>query len=339
MASISTTAPSSAGLRPMNLAYLLSSRLVDVQEVIVSHLGPKDFFALERTSRGVRTSIKEAKECVIYNIDRKLNKYFDNPNAFRQVQAKTGALIGGEFARNFFANQLLESSNELHIYCVYYEGYREEDRKTLFKFLETSGWRPCLGPHSQLSTSTTFFHDSKAMADLTVLVHCNYCSGLAKLLRDASTTASLNFILWNKAYALFPQETFVEDQAYLLRNLTDVAKGEVDRISLKELKKHSIKIKTRSWDDGPDDTDSKMAMRRRIGNTQTWTVTLATSNMDVLNPRPDNVIESSVFSVYKLGYSNERGPVDRYHLNASPIFNHAILRHTYISAGHQRQEL
>jgi hypothetical protein len=315
----------------MDLDYLLSSRMVNAQEQIISHLGPKDFLILERTSKNVRTSTKEAKEHVVHNIDKKLKKYFDDPRAFRCVQARTGILIGDEFARRFFANQLSKELNELHLYIVYCAGKREKNRAALFEYLESSGWRPCLGLDSQSSTSTTFFHDSRAMADLTILVHCNYCSGLARLLCDASTTASLNFISWNKAYALFPRESFVENQAYLLKNLTDVVSGETYRISLKELKKHGTNVKTRSWDDGPDDTDSKIAMPRRIGNTQTWTITLATSNIYVLSSRPDNVIESSVFAVYKLGYSGVREPINRYHLDASPIFNHAILKHTYLS--------
>ncbi|KAF1937461.1 hypothetical protein EJ02DRAFT_426611 [Clathrospora elynae] len=46
-----------------------------------------------------------------------------------------------------------------------------------------------------------------------------YLSSIYGSLLDASTTAALNFVAWNKAYAMYPRPTFLVKEAYLLQDI------------------------------------------------------------------------------------------------------------------------
>jgi hypothetical protein len=58
---------------------------------------------------------------------------------------------------------------------------------------------------------------NKALSVSLDLVHR---SALDSLLHDASMTASLGLISWEKAYALYRRETFIDHEGYLLKKLT-----------------------------------------------------------------------------------------------------------------------
>jgi hypothetical protein len=100
----------------MDLAYLLSARIAPAQKKIFTYLGPLEFLALALTSKDVRASVQQAITSLAYNIGTNPLKFFKDPKAFRRLQASTGALIGGEFARKFFANKL-SGQDELDIYA------------------------------------------------------------------------------------------------------------------------------------------------------------------------------------------------------------------------------
>jgi hypothetical protein len=87
----------------MDLPYLLSSSLAPVQDEIMNSLDPAEFVALDAVSRDVRASVKDCLRSTTHNINLRLAKFFKDPQAFRSVQAQTGALISGDFARAFFA--------------------------------------------------------------------------------------------------------------------------------------------------------------------------------------------------------------------------------------------
>ncbi|KAI0084093.1 hypothetical protein BDY19DRAFT_898994, partial [Irpex rosettiformis] len=52
-----------------------------------------------------------------YSINRQLLRFFDDPSAFRILQAQTGVIISGSFALQFFT-QTIVSEDDLDIYAV-----------------------------------------------------------------------------------------------------------------------------------------------------------------------------------------------------------------------------
>jgi len=124
----------------MDLSYLLSSSLAPVQETLISYLGPKEFATLAEVSTGVGTALSGGLPSCYQNIETKLKTFFEDPKAFRQVQANTGAIIGGDFARKFIANELQTPVQELYIYIQYSEVKPLDLRTPMNDFLEQERW-------------------------------------------------------------------------------------------------------------------------------------------------------------------------------------------------------
>lgn len=120
----------------MDLSYLLSSSLAPVQKTLISYLGPKEFSTLVRVSTDVRTALSDGLPSCYQNIETKLKTFFEDPKVFRQVQVNTGAIVGGDFARKFVANELKTPVQELYIYTQH-SGVKPLDLRTpIIDFLE-----------------------------------------------------------------------------------------------------------------------------------------------------------------------------------------------------------
>lgn len=105
---------------------------------------------------------------------------------------------------------------ELHIYTQYSEVKPLDLRSPIFDFLEQERWIA----DEYNKTGLTIFRKPQAEYDgLTVCVFDSMNSPLWKLLDAASSTATLNFITWNRAYSLFPRTSFIDKECYVLQNL------------------------------------------------------------------------------------------------------------------------
>jgi hypothetical protein len=84
---------------------------------------------------------------------------------------------------------------------------------------------------------------------------------LCSLLNIAPTTASLNFLTWNKVYALYPRETFLKNETYLLRYLSTPAEvRNSEELSEQGFTNHTVHI---------DLENDPIAGIRRVGDKQT----------------------------------------------------------------------
>lgn len=198
------------------LDYLLSSLLRPIQEGVMSHLRPNDILALNLVSRDVRDSTQDAK---IYTINRDLKIFFDHPAEFRTYQARAGALIGGDFARAFFDNAV-SSINKLEIYVHRIEGKQERSCNILLGYIaQRSNGNTAVSPIDRKlhgPASLVLSKTSKTGRELTIAIYCTEVSPLYALLHNAPTTAATNFISWERAYAPFARQTFVQRAAHLL---------------------------------------------------------------------------------------------------------------------------
>ena len=308
----------------MNLAYLLSPSMAPVQKQIVDNLEARDFLALESVSKDVRTGIQHGTSSA-YKISLILGRFFQDPKAFQRMQVRSGLVIGGDFARAFF-NGTTASVHQLHVFVKY------DDCEHVEQYLVADGWAESSieGPTEHREADCMY---QKTVKGQLLSIYC-YAepSPLACIFENAATTASLNFITSSKAYALVPRETFVEKNAYLIQNLDDVDYGTMYRTHLEEIAEQGIKTLALHWDDETgDDGDIALKRLRRIGDKQTWIIPLDTSGIES-DEAFSAAIEQSTFQIHKFeGQIEQRGRVDRYAMDASWTFSHAILKHTYLT--------
>lgn len=118
---------------------------------------------------------------------------------------------------------------------------------------------------------------------------------LQATLRGPYTTALINFISWNKAYAIFPRLTFLWRETV---PLTLVA-GAYGPLHCK-YGKRGWRMRTESTLDSKKERhllgDMSRKGNRRIGDKDTWIIRLDRTAVEVSHI-PDSVIECSTFKV------------------------------------------
>jgi len=315
--------------------------MAPVQKQLVDLLEARDFLALESVSKDVRAAIQHGTSSV-YNIDLRLKKFFQDPKAFRRMQAQTGVLIGGDFARAFF-NTTTASVNKLHVYCGYPGCSKYGSGVAALKnYLTADGWHdsgkavPTVRWWEEDYWTPFAIYEKTVKGELvSVNIYHHLVCPLAPIMETAPSTASLNFVTASKAYALVPQETFVEKNAYVTQNHEAETYGTLCRSHLNELAEQGMTTFGLHWDDETGDDDSIVLKRlRRIGDKHTWTIPLDTSDIDI-DESYSAAIEQSTFRIQKFeGSIESRGRVDRYKVNLCYAFCHAIFKHAYITVTH-----
>lgn len=81
-----------------------------IHEIILSFLTPLEILLLARTCR-IAHDVVQNYIPFAFNIDRILSRYFTDPLAFRALQARTGTLISGSSALQFFARTVYPKSD------------------------------------------------------------------------------------------------------------------------------------------------------------------------------------------------------------------------------------
>jgi hypothetical protein len=89
----------------------------DLTDRVFSLSNPAAIFLFGRTSRTARALVKSYMQRA-WNVDRHLSRFFSNPRAFRTLQARTGTLVSGSNALQFFDRSYYpESDLNLYIHC------------------------------------------------------------------------------------------------------------------------------------------------------------------------------------------------------------------------------
>lgn len=193
------------------------------------------------------------------------------------------------------------------------------------KFLREAGW-------CEDSEYTMRKTQSDSMA-LTIWV-CGFdgYGALSGLMADEHTRASLIFIVWNRAYALFPQHTFLDKEAYFL-DAHDYSLDPHQSITdeLATLTAAGIRSMPANLDNecGPSHIKSLRRIRR-ISDKQTWTIDLDISEIKPHSGPGIDVIEHSTFMVSENAECSERN-LRHYTLSAWKTFVHAIFRRTFMT--------
>ncbi|KAI1304365.1 hypothetical protein F5Y03DRAFT_406974 [Xylaria venustula] len=293
------------------LRYLLNQ--YPIQSRIMRDLDTRSILTLCRVSSGLRVDIYADT----WDINKKLERFFHNPRAFRTELGRAQALISGSFALQFFANRFWPESDldiNVHVdagverlgrYLVEAEGYefnrtRDFDNdyeelmhtanidKILTFTKSAGGGGSSSSPVRKVQLITTRHHPVKT------------------ILGSYYTSCIMNFISWNKAYCIFPRATLLFNETVPLKYPNDY------NVELhKKYSRRGWRQRTRAIDlgrsDGPG-TRRKFPPRdtsplgvyldgdRRIGGSDTWTMRLGTVGIE-RPEHPDSVLEYSSFSV------------------------------------------
>lgn len=302
----------------------------------MSHLQPKDILALRSVSSDVKNSVQEGMTSHVFNINLHFKKLFEDPAEFRTYQAQAGALIGGEFARAIFDNTA-PSVDKLEIYVHRVTDKHERTCDQMIGYIATKGiGYNVISPIDRKAHGSAELVLEKRLPDgqtRTIAIYCTENSPLGRLLHDAATTATLNFITWNRAYALFAQHTFVDRTAYLLQNIDHVVLGTWFRNQLVALKATGTKTLGLDLDDQfGANPDLPVAQTRCAGDAHTWKFDLDTTNIEPCSPPNKDALELSTFKLFKCPDGDlVRGPIDRYTMDAHPTFHFSVLKQVYFT--------
>lgn len=96
------------------LVDLLSNTYAPIQRAMLPYFDIVDILALGRTCMRLKTEIPPALTATRYNINRHLEKFFNDPVEFRSLLGSYGGLVYGDFARCFLAGDTSKVT-ELHI--------------------------------------------------------------------------------------------------------------------------------------------------------------------------------------------------------------------------------
>lgn len=143
------------------------------------------------------------------------------------------------------------------------------------------------------------------------------------ILKGFYTTLVVNVISWNKAYALFPQPSFLYHKTYLLKSINEYF-GKL----LMKYEKRGWKSQDTVW---PEDKASHRSIleSRRVGDRWTWIVPLNDTGVD-RSETPDSVLEYSTFRLSK----REWGPPPNmgcYGIEALQ-FRSLVLKYRYLNS-------
>lgn len=151
------------------------------------------------------------------------------------------------------------------------------------------------------------------------------------LLVSAYTTADVNLITWNKAYSVFPRQTFVNHKFYPLRPMDDIF-GSI----LNKYKKQGWTTRDIIWPDLATDQARASGVKRRIGDSSSLVILLDTSSVQQAST-PDSVIEHAQFTMFegqsivrRSAHPNVRDPAPQIQVQ---LLKSPALRYVYTASG------
>ncbi|KAI0436020.1 hypothetical protein F4803DRAFT_557410 [Xylaria telfairii] len=214
-----------------------------IRRSIFSNLDTGSILNLCRSSWGVRTDIYT----YLWDINRKLERFFQNPRAFRTELGRANALISGSFALQFFANKywpesdldiyLREDENVARLgkYLVEAEGYQLASNQEIAagEYARIVGYGGRLAVISTIVTYTKppvdeddpssipTAENPKPPTNCKIQLVATRHQPVQAILSGFYTSCIMNFISWNKAYCVFPRATLLFGETVTLASQRD----------------------------------------------------------------------------------------------------------------------
>ncbi|KAI0684139.1 hypothetical protein BC835DRAFT_1293861 [Cytidiella melzeri] len=220
-------------LEPKFAAKILTNDLI--YDLIFDNASPRSLLLLSRTCKTALTAVRDYLSRAL-NINKHLSRYFDDPLAFRCLQARTACLVSGSTALQFF-NRVRYPESDLDVYVplvhhkevgrwLLEQGYifqpnSAQDADFEVAALDEREARETVGAYPNdyamkgVSAVFTFAKSSsQGEHDLQVQVIVASRSPMEVILYFHSTVV-MNVISWDRAYCLYPRAT-LEDRTSLL---------------------------------------------------------------------------------------------------------------------------
>ena len=322
-----------------NSHYPIFSRLCDF-------LAIGDIVALTRTCRQF-ANLYQLLLPVQWNVDRRLRRFVRNPAGLRSQMGQSDALISGSFAVQFFERATWLSADldmfvtqGLHFellknYIVNVEGYQFLRSKVpteygTFDLIEVfDAWLYSIGLATDFCNCQvlTFVRSLPEAPDTVTQIQIVVTNDIPiqPILRNFHSTAVVNVISWNKAFALFPLTTFFQHKSFMLRKLDDFYKSVVQKYTERGWKTLEL-----MW---PEDKKDNHPIRRyrRVGDRFSWVIQFDTREI-TWSQNPDFVLEHACFGIknYEDYYGRVSAQRSYYFLEAPLFVSHALrYRYTY----------
>ncbi|TFK66983.1 hypothetical protein BDN72DRAFT_899337 [Pluteus cervinus] len=199
----------------------MDSVIDDVLLLMVKQFTSGDLLRFSRTSRQYQLFVSGYMNTK-FSVARHLDRFFPGSvyHNFRELQARTGAVIFGSTAFNFFAGTedhscVLDVMIRLHSHgemasWLLQHGYVIRERATITQHHDDPDSEDQLGPPNIAKYSN---------GESTIHVWIAYHNTLERVI-GANLTCAMNFITANEAMSLYPHSTFHLYQSLRLRNNT-----------------------------------------------------------------------------------------------------------------------
>ncbi|KAF6793755.1 hypothetical protein CMUS01_16066 [Colletotrichum musicola] len=201
-----------------NLKTLLDPRhRYPVVESALQHLNVSDMLSLRMVCKAFDW-LPAHLAATFFNLNSHLKGFVLEPNRFRQHMRDCDAIISRGFALNFFVRGCSQ--------VLYLDVFVENGQKAeIFEkhLMEEEGYVTSTvqvpsGDPGQIH-STVLFRNPRRKTTIRIVRTASF--PLITILRTSFTTADLNFIVWDKAYSLFPALTIRQHIFYPFRDLDD----------------------------------------------------------------------------------------------------------------------
>ncbi|KAG8527294.1 uncharacterized protein KY384_008038 [Bacidia gigantensis] len=229
---------------------------------------------------------------ILWNVDKRLERFAQQPEIFRSQMGLYDALITGSFAVQFFERVTwpkaaldiyIERGHKMDSFCEYL-GSTESctDRAPR----ESEQCEPFLLDEDLFEVR--HFTTPRTESEIRVVGTPDH--PLRTILDLSHSTVVVNFITWNKAYAIFPLPTFCQHRGYLLQQLDDW-----ERPLVQEYSRRGWTIEEMMW---PEDHCKNHPLRpqRRTGDQQSWIIPFNAFNVK-LSSTPDYHIDHGFFQI------------------------------------------
>jgi hypothetical protein len=313
---------------------------------ITAYLDPPDIFNLSQTSKAHSNIYNDTKK-THWSVGARLNYFFTNVQAFRNVQAQSGALIGGRFALDFFKRRPISahSTSQMDL-CV--EVGANTDMIT--EYLMAEGYK--VRPDDDDAEHHIMFVKGSTTDDSSgprICMHSKPMSPIITVLRHSLTTADMNFLSSHKAYCLFPIQTLLEEAAYLMKPVRKMNEPSdiLIRKKIRQLLRTSYKVQEPDSGfhmTGKPEHKRALSGLRQAGDRYSWVIDLDTTNVQPPS-RPEHILEFATFGLWVTGLSpydrpNSDKNFTQYYAASTTNVRSPVLKHTYaIDIEHQHPKV
>ena len=287
------------------LDILDTNRYYPIYERLCSCLPIRSTLALASTCRQLRQSYQQR-----WDVNSRLERFVKDPMRLRSQLGQHGSLISGSFVLQFFLRKTWPES-DLDLFVEQgapteaFDKYLREDEKyqlqstvnktsaksvymmywlkEVCEFWKISRQRKLTSSQIRTYYRPTSIDPQQSKIQIIVTEEMP----ILAILTGFYMTAVMNFISWNKAYAMFPRETLLENKTYMLKPLDDY----FESLSCKYSRQGWIMEEVMRSED--HSASSGIQTLRRVGDNRTWMVPLSTKGVSQ-SQQPDSVLEYSV---------------------------------------------